>query len=136
MAGWRSGYAVDCKSTHGGSIPSPASIIRRGFAVVDMHEDDGHRESIYDHLSGEAPYEVRKINKRLVLVDANDKIIYAMPFWVQVTNRMDMQWLADRFNEIAGYNIDAIIEFETKHSTVRKRNAKKMRSGGGIGYRG
>lgn len=74
---------------------------------------------------GSAPYEMRKINKKLVIVDSDGKTVYAMPFWVQVTNRDDMKVLVDRFNEVAGYNIDAIIEFESKHSTVRKRNAKR-----------
>lgn len=29
MASWRSGYAEDCKSLYGGSIPSEASITQR-----------------------------------------------------------------------------------------------------------
>jgi hypothetical protein len=47
-----------------------------------------------------------------------------MPFWIKVAHRDQLKWLADRFNEVAGYDISAIIEFETKHSTVRKRNAQ------------
>lgn len=82
-------------------------------------------EVLRDDHYGEPPYEVRKINKRLVIVDAQGKTIYAMPFWVKVANRDQMKWLADRFNEVAGYDIGAIIEFETRHSTVRKRNAKR-----------
>lgn len=79
---------------------------------------------LQDDFYGEPPYEVRKINKRLVIVDAHGKTIYAMPFWVRVANRDELKWLSDRFNLSAGYDIDAIIEFETRHSTVRKRNAQ------------
>jgi protein-L-isoaspartate(D-aspartate) O-methyltransferase len=36
MASWRSGYAEDCKSLYGGSIPSEASIFARSIVLANM----------------------------------------------------------------------------------------------------
>lgn len=67
------------------------------------------------------PYEVRKINQRLVIVDSRGSTVYAMPFWVKISDRGQMKLLADRFNDMGDYDIAAVMEFETKHSTVDKK---------------
>ena len=67
---------------------------------------------------------MRKINKRLVIVDAAGQIIYSMPFWVRVPDRRCLQELADRFNELGSNDIAAIVEFETRYSTVKKKDPR------------
>ena len=96
--GWRNGYATDCNSVNGGSIPSPISIIQ---TVNRMHE-------------------VTKRNGRLIITRDGQQV-YHMPHWVKVNSRADLQWLANCFNAISGYDITAVMEFETKHSTVDKK---------------
>lgn len=67
------------------------------------------------------PYEIRKINKKLVVVDATGRTIYSMPNWIRVNSRQDLQRLADLFNQNGEPNIMDIMEFETKFS-VKKSN--------------
>ena len=71
-------------------------------------------------FDGEAPYEVRKINKRLVIVDQTGRTVYSMPFWVRVSNRDQLLWLCDRFNQSGKYDIISVIDFERRHSTVSR----------------
>jgi hypothetical protein len=66
-------------------------------------------------------YEVRKINKRLVVVDSTGAVAYSMPSWIRVTDRSEMQQLADRFNELGTNDIGAIMEFESQRHKVRSR---------------
>ena len=65
-------------------------------------------------------YAMKKLNKRLIIVDAQDRMVYSMPSWIRVTDRLDMQWLVDRFNEVDACDIQAIMDFETRHSSVKK----------------
>lgn len=62
-------------------------------------------------------HEVRKVNGRLVIT-SDGVVIYGMPFWVRISNRDDLRWLAERFDLEGGPDISAIMEFETRHSTV------------------
>jgi hypothetical protein len=66
-------------------------------------------------------FKVLKKNQRLVIVDMNNNVAYAMPFWIHVNNRADLQHLADQFNLIGDTNITAIIQFESKFSTVKTK---------------
>lgn len=70
-------------------------------------------------------YEVRKINKRLVIA-CDGRVVYSMPWWVRVTDRSNMQWLADRFNAAGTDDITAIMEFESRHSAVGKRGQRVL----------
>ena len=76
------------------------------------------------NLKGCGMYHVKKINKRLIIVDDADQTIYSMPGWVQIPHRACMQELADKFNELGSNDIVAIMEFESRYSTVRKRNPR------------
>lgn len=69
-------------------------------------------------------YEMKKINKKLVIVDAAGRVIYSMPFWVKVPDRKCVQGLADKFNELGSNDIGAIMEFETRYSTVKKKDPR------------
>ena len=69
-------------------------------------------------------YTARKINKRMVIMLDNE-LVYTMPFWVQIQSREDMQELADKFNTAGCRCIDAIMEFETKFSTVKHTQRQK-----------
>lgn len=62
-------------------------------------------------------HEVRKINGRLVIA-RDGEVVYGMPWWVRVGNRDDLRWLSERFDLANGPDISAIMEFETRHSTV------------------
>ena len=75
-------------------------------------------------LNGCCMYQVKKINKRLIIVDVDDEHVYSMPNWVQVPHRACMQELADKFNELGSNDIAAIMEFESRYSTVKKRNPR------------
>jgi hypothetical protein len=66
-------------------------------------------------------YVVEKINKSIVIT-LDGEIVYSMPFWVQIKSREDMQLLADQFNAAGQRCIDAIMEFETKFSTVKHKS--------------
>lgn len=66
-------------------------------------------------------YTVIKKNKKLIIIDSHGACAYSMPFWVRVPSRKELQELADRFNRVDSYCIDAIMEFETKFSTVKKK---------------
>lgn len=66
-------------------------------------------------------YRVVKWHKKIVVMDENDKVVYHPPnFLKPMTSRNDMQIVVDSFNE-KGYNIEAIIEFETKFNPRIKR---------------
>lgn len=69
-------------------------------------------------------YAMKKINKRLVIVDVQGFVVYSMPFWVKVPDRKCMQELADKFNELGSNDISAIMEFETRYSTVKKKDPR------------
>lgn len=60
---------------------------------------------------------VKKINKRLFLVDDNDQIIYTPPDFIMVIDRSQLEALG-RAITLAEKPIDAIIAFE---STARRR---------------
>lgn len=59
-------------------------------------------------------YDVAKINKRVHIIDGRTKIIYTPPDFIRdkMTNREKLKTLAEKFNQIGGRDIDAIIEFE------------------------
>jgi hypothetical protein len=63
---------------------------------------------------------VKKVNKRLVIVDHHDVVVYTMPYWIQVISRQDLQVLADQFNELGTTDIDSIVAFETKNYKIKK----------------
>ena len=64
--------------------------------------------------SSPATYTVKKINKRMVIVQ-EDEIIYHMPAWVKIDSRLDLEQLADQFNQANQRCITAIMEFESQH---------------------
>ena len=67
-------------------------------------------------------FTVKKVNKRLVIVDQHDVVVYTMPYWIQVTSRQDLQFLADQFNELGMVDIDSIVVFETKNYKIKKNS--------------
>lgn len=58
-------------------------------------------------------FKVIKKNKRMHIVDAEEKSVYTPPAYVQMLNRSNLQEVADKFNEFGGYNIEYIISFES-----------------------
>lgn len=70
-------------------------------------------------------HEVVKRNGRLVIV-RDGMVVYHMPWWVRVASRDDLRWLADRFNLSGTDDITAIMEFESRHSTVGKRGQRVL----------
>ena len=60
-------------------------------------------------------YQVKKINKRLVIVKDN-VVVYTMPNWLRITSKKDLEELAVKFNQSNKRCIDSIVQFETKFS--------------------
>ena len=60
-------------------------------------------------------YQVKKINKRLVIVKDNI-VVYTMPNWLRITSKKDLEELAVKFNQSNKRCIDSIMHFETKFS--------------------
>ena len=56
-------------------------------------------------------YSVKKMNRRVCIVDNKDMIVYSMPQFVQLISREDLQPVVDEFNR-SGYSIDAIMKLE------------------------
>ena len=65
--------------------------------------------------NGTIMYQVKKINKRLVIVKDNI-VVYTMPNWLRITSKKDLEELAVKFNQSNKRCIDSIIHFETKFS--------------------
>jgi len=60
-------------------------------------------------------YKMVKRNKRLIIVDSNDKLVYGMPDFLRnhLRDRKELQKLVDKFNIVGYRNIQDIVEFET-----------------------
>lgn len=68
----------------------------------------------------ENPYEplvlnlfVKKVNKRLVIVDGHDKIFYTMPNFIRIHSRKDLEELCEHLKH-RGRDIKTIMSFESK----------------------
>lgn len=57
-------------------------------------------------------FEVLKRNRRICIVDNNDRVVYSPPDFVRLISRDDLRGVADIFNS-RGYDIGAIIELES-----------------------
>jgi hypothetical protein len=65
-------------------------------------------------------YKVSKLNKRLVIIDDDEKLVYCPPDFMRnaITTRSTLQRLCDEFNTANCRDIGCIINFE---STVYSR---------------
>lgn len=72
-------------------------------------------------------YAVKKINKRMHIVDDTGNSVYTPPDYVRMLDRSNLQEIADKFNEF-GYNIKFIIEFQSD-IRFRKDLREKMAKG-------
>jgi hypothetical protein len=61
-------------------------------------------------------YRVVKRNKKLMIIDNNDKMIYTPPSFLKdkIASREQVQELCDEFNRLTSRDIDAIIRFESQ----------------------
>lgn len=58
-------------------------------------------------------YQVVKRNKRMWIVDTDLKSVYTPPDFVRMLQRDNLQVVADKFNDKNGYDIEAVVEFES-----------------------
>jgi hypothetical protein len=59
-------------------------------------------------------YSLKKKNKRLLIIDNEENIIYSPPNFLRGYNNVNLQQLCDKFNDLTYRDLDSIIEFETK----------------------
>lgn len=66
------------------------------------------------------PFSIAKRHKRIVILNESDDIVYALPVFVVLNSRYDIQFVVDKFNETGQYDINAIMELESKFHPNRR----------------
>ena len=65
-ASWRSGYAEDCKSSYGGSIPSEASNFQHTALLGGQNSLEGQMETSVEFAPGLAPVDFEQLRRNMV----------------------------------------------------------------------
>lgn len=70
-------------------------------------------------------FSLSKRHKRLVILNKDGEIVYTPPDFMRrfVPSRQELQFVVDKFNAIGQYDIQSIMEFESKfHPNKEMRN--------------
>lgn len=59
-------------------------------------------------------YYIKKMNRRLFVVDGNNNTVYTPPNFIRLSGRHELQELVDALNEKGFYCIDLVREWETR----------------------